>query len=142
MIADLIPHAGAMVLLDRVESFDATHLRCVATSHLAADNPLRSADGTLGALAGLEYAGQAMAVHGALTANMTDGASEAKPRRGYLASARDLQLSRATLDGLATLVIDVEALSIEAQRVLYRFRLSSDDATVLTGRAAVVLEAA
>ncbi|MDB5367657.1 MAG: putative beta-hydroxyacyl-acyl carrier protein (ACP)-dehydratase [Rhodospirillales bacterium] len=137
MIAELIPHAGAMVLIDRVESYDATRLRCVATSHRAADNPLRSSDGRLSALAGLEYAGQAMAVHGALT-----GATSEQPRRGYLASARDVQLGCDTLDGLATLVIEVEALAIEAQRVLYQFRLSSEDATVLTGRAAVVLEAA
>lgn len=125
-----------MVLLDAIERHDATSLRCIATSQRAADNPLRSADGTLPALAGLEYAGQAMAVHGALV-----GAKDAKPRRGYLASARDLQIGRATLDGIETLVIDVEALSIEAQRVLYQFRLSSGDETVLTGRAAVVLEA-
>ncbi|GIL38203.1 hypothetical protein [Roseiterribacter gracilis] len=136
MIADLIPHAGSMVLLDTVDSFDATRLRCRATSHHAADNPLRSPDGTLGALAGLEYAGQAMAVHGALS-----GAKGAKPRRGYLASARDVQISRATLDGLDELMVEVEALSIEAQRVLYQFRLSSGDETLLTGRAAVVLEA-
>lgn len=138
MIADLIPHAGCMVLLDQIESYDATRLRCVATSHQAADNPLRSSDGTLGTLAGLEYAGQAMAVHGALIGAQQGGT----PRRGYLASARDLQLGAATLDGLDTLVIEVEALSIEAQRVLYQFRVSSADVTVLTGRAAVVLEAA
>ncbi len=136
MIADLLPHAGTMVLLDMVESYDATRLRCVATSHRASDNPLRSSDGSLGTLAGLEYAGEAMAVHGALT-----GAQGAKPRRGYLASARDLQIARATLDGLDRLVIEVEALSIEAQRVPYEFRLSSSDVTVPTGRAAVVLEA-
>lgn len=137
MIADLIPHAGSMVLLDEIVQHDATRLRCIATSHRAADNPLRSADGTLSVLAGLEYAGQAMAVHGALTGNKS-----AKPRRGYLASARDLQLGCATLDGVDALEVEVEALSIEAQRVLYQFRLFSGDVTLLTGRAAVVLEAA
>lgn len=136
MIADLIPHAGRMVLLDRVEEFDATRLRCRAVSHQDKENPLRSPDGSLSALMALEYAGQAMAVHGALT-----GPRDGKPRRGYLASARDLQLGCTTLDGLGPLTIEVTALAIETQRVLYEFRVAADATGVLTGRAAVVLEA-
>jgi predicted hotdog family 3-hydroxylacyl-ACP dehydratase len=56
-IRALIPHAGAMCLLDRVESWDATHIRCVTDSHHRADNPLRQSNG-LRAICGVEYAAQ------------------------------------------------------------------------------------
>src|SRR5262250_1492609 len=62
-----IPHKGRMCLLDEVLSWDAARIRCRSGSHRAADNPLR-AHGRLGAACGIEYAAQAMAVHGALVA--------------------------------------------------------------------------
>ena len=42
-IAGLIPHAGRMCLLARVDAWDARTIRCTATSHADADHPLRSA---------------------------------------------------------------------------------------------------
>ena len=66
-IASHIPHQGSMCLLDYVEAWDRERIRCRASSHRAADNPLR-AYGRLGAACGIEYAAQAMAVHGALLA--------------------------------------------------------------------------
>src|SRR6478672_10306008 len=62
-----IPHKGRMCLLDEVLSWDAARIRCRSSSHRATDNPLR-AHGRLGAACGIEYAAQAMAVHGALIA--------------------------------------------------------------------------
>src|SRR3954462_15145781 len=59
-IAQLIPHAGDMCLLDAVESWDETHIRCVTATHYWAGNPLRRG-GQLGILCGIEYAAQAMA---------------------------------------------------------------------------------
>ena len=64
-IAALIPHAGAMCLLDAVLSWDRTSIACTASSHRAIDNPL-AAEGRLDAVCGVEYAAQAMAVHGGL----------------------------------------------------------------------------
>ena len=64
-IADLIPHAGAMCLLDAVVSWDTKTIVCVASSHRAKNNPL-AVDCRLDAICGVEYASQAMAVHGAL----------------------------------------------------------------------------
>src|SRR5213075_1172850 len=66
-IARRIPHQGSMCLLDRVLEWDAEHIRCEATGHSQPDHPLR-AHGRLGAACGVEYAAQAMAVHGALVA--------------------------------------------------------------------------
>ena len=63
----LIPHAGNMCLLERIESWDEKNIICTAHSHRATDNPLRS-HGRLAAIHALEYAAQAMAVHGGLTA--------------------------------------------------------------------------
>ena len=66
-IARRIPHQGRMCLLDAVTEWDGAHIVCQASSHRASDNPLR-AEGRLGAACGVEYAAQAMAVHGALLA--------------------------------------------------------------------------
>src|ERR1700752_1268025 len=76
-----IPHKGRMCLLDEVLSWDAMRIRCRSSSHRATDNPLR-AHGRLGAACGIEYAAQAMAVHGALIA------SSAPPERTVASSLR------------------------------------------------------
>jgi predicted hotdog family 3-hydroxylacyl-ACP dehydratase len=135
-IADLIPHAGAMCLLDGVIEWDAARIRCVSRSHLDAGNPLR-ANGRLPALCGIEYAAQAMAVHGGLT-----GHAKAKPRAGYLASLRDVVCGRDRMDDLeGDLVVEAERMVEEGERVIYRFTLWIGGEQILTGRAAVVLDA-
>jgi predicted hotdog family 3-hydroxylacyl-ACP dehydratase len=60
-----IPHQGRMCLLDEVLDWNAQHIRCRTATHRAPDNPLRSHD-RLGIACGIEYAAQAMALHGAL----------------------------------------------------------------------------
>lgn len=135
-IAGLIPHAGRMCLLDEVVRWDDATIRCVARGHREADNPLR-AGAELPALCGIEYAAQAMALHGRLSA-----AVSATPRAGYLASVSDLVCSARRLDDLAgDLVIDAEKLAGDEARVLYRFALHSAERELLQGKAAVVLDA-
>ena len=135
-IAALIPHAGAMCLLDRVERWDETRIRCASRSHLDEANPLR-AGGQLPAVCGIEYAAQAMAVHGGLTRGERE-----RPRAGYLASVRDVTCSRERLDDLdGELVVEAERMMGDGDRVIYGFRLWVGGTEVLTGRAAVVLEA-
>jgi len=134
-LAALIPHAGTMCLLDGVLSWDDSRIRCIARSHRAPDNPLRHA-GRLAALCGVEYASQAMAVHGGLTA---DGR---RPAAGYLASLRDLSCQVARLDDIAEdLVINAENLTGEGSRVIYAFSITAGDRELLSGRAAVVIDA-
>lgn len=135
-IAGLIPHAGSMCLLDGVVDWDGTRIRCVSRTHLDGANPLR-AGGQLPAVCGIEYAAQAMAVHGGLAR----GAAP-RPRAGYLASVRNLACRRSRLDDLdGELVIEAERVMAEEDRVIYEFRLWVGDMEVLAGRAAVVLEA-
>ena len=135
-IEGLIPHSGAMCLLDGVAHWDEKRIRCVSRTHLDARNPMR-AGGRLPMLCGIEYAAQAMAVHGGLARR-----SGAKPRVGYLASVRDVACARDRLDDLeAELVIEAERLVGDEDRVMYEFRLMAGETEVLSGRAAVVLEA-
>lgn len=125
-----------MCLLDAVVDWSETAISCVTGSHADPANPLR-ADGRLGAASGIEYAAQAMAVHGALLAG-----SERVPRRGYLASVRGVTLHADRLDDLpGELAIRAERLSGDANNVLYRFSVSHAGRCLLEGRAAVVLDA-
>ncbi len=135
-IAARIPHQGAMCLLAAVVDWSETAISCSAVSHSDPANPLR-ADGRLGAANGIEYAAQAMAVHGALLA-----AADEPPRQGYLASVRGVQLHVARLDDLpGELSITAERLSGDGNHILYRFAVSHAGHCLLEGRAAVILDA-
>lgn len=135
-IAGLIPHAGRMCLLERVDAWDARHIRCAATSHRDADHPLRSASGLLASTA-IEYAAQAAAVHGALNAR----AAGRTAAPGYLASARGVQLHRLRLDDLpGELAVDTEHLAGHDRQLLYAFVVRHAGQPVAEGRLAVVLD--
>jgi predicted hotdog family 3-hydroxylacyl-ACP dehydratase len=132
-ISRLIPHAGAMCLLDSVLSWDGMQIRCASASHRVLDNPLRR-DGRLGILCGVEYAAQAMALHGALAAGDTG-----PPRVSYLASLRSLACHVDRLDLLpGILVIEAERLHGDASGSIYGFSLRHEARTLLDGRAAVM----
>ena len=136
-IAARIPHSGAMCLLDAVLAWDDAHIRCVATSHQDPANPLRS-KGQLAAVCGIEYAAQAMAVHGAL-----GDTTQARPRAGFLASVRSVEAFVARLDTIDTpLDIVAERIGGDGNNVLYCFTVRTGERILLTGRAAVVLDAA
>ena len=96
-----IPHQGRMCLLDEVRAWDQSSVECASRTHRAPDHPLR-AHGRLGAACLLEYAAQAMAVHGALRFPAdTATATRAIGRVGVLASARSVELLIAELDDIA-----------------------------------------
>lgn len=139
-IAGIIPHAGNMCLLDGVLECDAQHIRCVSRTHLDPSNPLRTDEG-LPVLCGIEYAAQAMAVHGGMSGQVGSKPGN-KPRAGYLVGVRDVQCEVPRLDTLAPeLVIAAEKLMGDDARVMYQFSLSSDGKVVLQGKATVVLDA-
>ena len=143
-IASRIPHQNSMCLLDSVTAWDSSRISCEATSHCGGNNPLR-AYGRLGASCGVEYAAQAMAVHGALVAEAQVSAGEAcpAPKIGYLASIRGLTLYVERLDDLnSVLTIHAERLSGDDSTLLYSFSLQAGPALLLSGRAVVVLNAA
>src|SRR5579862_1253216 len=136
-IAKLIPHAGAMCLLDGVVRWDATQIRCISQTHRDAENPLR-ASGQLSALCGIEYAAQAMAIHGGLAGNIGG-----KPKAGYLVSLRDVLCRHRRLDTLdGDLIVDAAQLMGDQARVIYKFTLRVGKVDVLSGRAGVILDAA
>ena len=128
-----VPHAGKMCLLDEVLDWDAAGARCRSATHRSPDNPLR-AYGRLGAACGIEYAAQAMAVHGALLA--ATGNSAAPP--AMLASVRNVELLVERLDNIdGDLIASVEQVAGDMRSALYEFSVSSDDGVLLTGRAAI-----
>ena len=126
-----------MCLLDHVVVWDQKHIECCASSHRAADNPLRT-QGRLGAACGIEYAAQAMAVHGALLAP----SESACARVGFLVSVRGAHLYAVRLDDISTdLQIEASCITQNENNILYQFSVSTAGRLLLDGRAAIVLNA-
>jgi predicted hotdog family 3-hydroxylacyl-ACP dehydratase len=135
-IAAHIPHQGGMCLLDSVVDWSPERIRCASASHRGLDNPLRD-NNRLGVACGIEYAAQAMAVHGALLAGNDD-----VPRQGFLASVRNVEFGVARLDDIAAdLDVEAERLSGDDNNILYGFSVRADGKLLLAGRAAVILNA-
>ncbi|MBA3696918.1 MAG: 3-hydroxylacyl-ACP dehydratase [Methylotenera sp.] len=136
-IADHIPHQGNMCLLDRVQTWDQANISCIASSHREADNPL-CAHEQLGIACGIEYAAQAMAVHGALSAPI----SSHRPKVGYLVSVRGVNMYVTRLDDIAAdLLVTATCIMANESNMLYEFSVSANKQILLEGRAAVVLNA-
>ena len=142
-VAALVPHSGTMCLLNRLEAWDDTRIECSADNHRHASHPLRTRSGLL-ATCTIEYAAQAMALHGALI-GQAHGAS-ASP--GFLASARGVTLHRWRLDDLPRppaggpadeLLIQATRLAGDARQILYAFTVKHAGQSLAEGRAAVVL---
>jgi len=131
-----IPHQERMCLLDEVLAWDLTQTRCRSSTHRSADNPLR-AYGRLGAACGVEYAAQAMAVHGALVAS----AAGKTARPGFLASVRGVRLHVGRLDDQqADLVMLVQRIAGDDRTALYEFSVSAAERLLLNGRAAIAFD--
>jgi len=129
----LIPHAGSMSLLHEVIALEPESITCRAVSHRDPSHPLRE-DGVLSAVVGIEYAAQAMAVHGALRARHGR-------RAGMLAAVRDVVLNVERLDDVPDdLELKAQRLHDEGTRLLYEFEVLAAGRTLLRGRAVVVLE--
>jgi predicted hotdog family 3-hydroxylacyl-ACP dehydratase len=142
-IEEHIPHQGRMCLLDEVIAWDAERISCRSGTHRAADHPLR-AHGRLGIACGIEYAAQAMAVHGALIAGALDIGPDgpARPAAGLLASVRGVRFHVLRLDDVrGDLICDAVRVAGDRSRALYEFELRSGAACLLSGRATVVLDA-
>ena len=134
-ISHLIPHRGAMCLLDGIEAWDDTHIICRATSHHRQDHPLRD-DSGLRALCGIEYGAQAIAAHAALLGGL-DPCSLAS---GVLASARDVTTTRSHLDNVpGPLTIRAMLVLTHDQGSIYDVLITGDGEAVLTGRLSVMI---
>jgi predicted hotdog family 3-hydroxylacyl-ACP dehydratase len=133
-----IPHAGAMSLLHEVVAWDAGSIECRARSHRDLANPLRSRN-QLATVHGIEYAAQAMALHGALLGG--EGAPATRP--GYIGAVRALKVHAPRLDDIADdLTIHAERLAGDASHVLYAFSIRAGERLLAEGRISVALGAA
>lgn len=136
-----IPHQGRMCLLDEVIAWNAHHIRCRTGTHRALDNPLRSHE-RLGIACGIEYAAQAMALHGALASAAPGANATSASRVGLLASVRDVRLLVLRLDDIESdLICEVTHLAGDNFTAMYEFDLRDKDKSLLGGRASVVLDA-
>lgn len=133
-LSRLLPHTGAMCLLDRVEDWEKSGIICVATSHKDPDNPLRK-EGRLHVICGVEYAAQAMAVHYGLLAEEPFG-------QGFLARLREVRFFTDRLDAAADpLRIVADRLSGHKRGAMYRFVVSAGPTELIIGRATVFVGA-
>jgi predicted hotdog family 3-hydroxylacyl-ACP dehydratase len=133
--SELIPHAGAMRLLDHVQDWDDKTLHAIAERHGAHDHPLRDAS-QLHAVHLSEYGAQAAAVHGALLATAQ---GEARMRPGRLVSVRDVQLAVEYVDlSRGPLDVHAECLFADAGGAQYAFRIDQDHQRLVSGRVAVI----
>lgn len=134
----LIPHTGAMCLLERIVSWNERGMTLATSTHSSPANPLRS-HGRLHAIHLCEYGAQAMAVHGGLVAR----ARGETPMQGLLVSLRDIVLSAGTIEALdGELQVEVERLQGGALGIQYAFRVTHRDVELARGRAAVIEEPA
>ena len=133
--ASLIPHAGAMCLLDAVQAWDASTIHAISTGHGLIDHPLRGAQG-LHAVHLAEYGAQAMAVHGALLARAR-GIEAARP--GRLVRLRDVRLFEEYIDRLdGHLDVHAECLYADDGGAQYAFHVEHRGRLLASGRAAVI----
>jgi predicted hotdog family 3-hydroxylacyl-ACP dehydratase len=126
----LLPHADDMCLLDAVTGWSDTRIVCQTESHSRRNNPLRSKQG-LSSLQGIEYAAQAMAIHGALVA----GRGSSPANRGYLVAVRNLKLfvdwlhdHNGCLEVSATLALE------SSQFIIHDFRIELHAEPLVSGR--------
>ena len=137
-----IPHQRGMCLLDEVMTWNANRVQCRSTTHRSPANPLRS-NNRLGAVCGIEYAAQAMAVHGALIASRITTPDKNTSIAGFLASVRNVTLFTNRLDDVeGDLVATAELVTGDERTVLYDFTISTGERVLVAGRATIVFNTA
>ena len=130
-----------MCLLDSMLSASETDIVCSAVSHRNPDNPLRS-HGRLGAAIAVEYAAQAMALHGSIGNADLDVPVRDTTKGGRLINVRQLTLHCIRLDDLASsLTVHATRLMGDAANVIYSFEVSAEGQMIASGRAGVMLVA-
>jgi len=122
-----IPHVGSMVLLDRLVRYDETRIVCEAVAPTP-EHPLARAEG-VPAVAAVEYAAQAAALHGALL----DGNPE--PRHGMLAKLSEVELIGCWLGVPSSpLTVQAELLVRGASGCMYSFTVHDEQGCGARGR--------
>lgn len=126
-----------MRLLDRVEAWDETTIRCRTATHRDPNHPLRSR-GRLSVSVGLEYAAQAMGVH----VGLLDRDRQTAGRIGYVGSVRDVTFGVERLDDtVSDLIVEATRLAEGDQSYMYRFTVLLDSRAIIEGRASIFIKA-
>jgi predicted hotdog family 3-hydroxylacyl-ACP dehydratase len=119
-----------------VEYWDAERVVCRTSQHRSPANPLR-ANAQLSSIHGVEFAAQAMAVHGGLL-----GRTGAAPSVGLLVSLRDCVLHCERLDVLdSPLTVEARRITGNNDLMMYGFSVTAN-VLVIEGRASVLLQRA
>lgn len=127
-LAPLLPHAGNMLMIDRVTAFDDRQIACVSERHQAVDNPLRR-DGRLAAHHAIEFAAQAAAIHGGLLEK-----GRRAPLRA-LAAVRKAHFAQPWLDEIdGPLMIDATIIMLDATAAVYQASLNRDETEIASMR--------
>lgn len=138
-LQQFLPHRGPMLLLDRVEGWNESAILCTASSHNAADNPLR-VSGRVSTVHAMEYGAQAAAIHLFVTAaagNGEDAASAipAPDQIVFLGVVRDFDLIHPYLDGGPESLLHIESrvVSVAPRIFQYQVNVKRDDEPVAQG---------
>ena len=132
----LIPHQGAMCLLDRVVAWDESSIHAASGTHRDASHPLRHG-ARLAALHLCEYGAQAMAIHGGLLAAAQGG----RARPGLLVSLRAVELACDDLQHCeGELDVHARVLHSDGAGWQYEFHVEHRGVRLAQGRAAVMLQ--
>lgn len=135
-IANLVPHAGPMCLLEEVVAWDEFRAHCRTAGYWRTGHPLARA-GRLSAVLCIEYAAQAAAVHGGLLARAQDDVDPGRKAAGRLVALKGCKWER---EALAAAALD-QALDVRVDRHLggpagsiYGFAIDSGNRILVTGR--------
>ncbi len=135
-IRRILPHQGAMCVLDAVTGCDAQRIVCRVTGHRDPSHPMRGPRG-LGSACGIEFAAQAMALHAAMT--MAGEGKDPLPA-GRLASVRDVVFDVGRLDDVEhDLQIRATLLSGDPLSAMYAFEIEAAGRRLVSGRASVLI---
>lgn len=122
-----------MCLLEKIESWNENEIVCTAISHLSPNNPL-SMKGKLHIIHGVEYAAQAVAVHGRLL--IASGTSS----KGLLASTRNLRFNAHRFDNIKTPIrIHARSLASTIHGVAYSFTVSAGEKVLISGECTIII---
>jgi predicted hotdog family 3-hydroxylacyl-ACP dehydratase len=135
VIESLIPHKGAMCLLDGVCAWSRHAITAFSRTHLDDTNPLRRG-GVLSVIAGCEYAFQAAALHGALM----DGGTPQPPGRVVKLALDRITSGRLDDPELGILAITAELEHAGLSGLVYRFGVAGEQGRpLLSGRGVIAL---
>jgi predicted hotdog family 3-hydroxylacyl-ACP dehydratase len=130
----MIPHRGAMCLLDGVQRWNETGIVCISETHHRVDNPLRE-DDRLRTVALVEYAAQAAAIHARLI-----GAGIGGKKTAYIGAVKGLKLHAQYVEpSLETLTYSAECVLQNNGGAIYQVAVESGKQLLIEARVVLVL---